>query len=153
MLMVSGVSKTEDKTDFYRPLSVQGIYQTVCVAEKIKADPCANPDYILAPSALYARQTAEIMHQTFPTAEVDFRDNLYTDNEQKLLYFLRHLDDIFARLLILGENPAILKLTQNLTGRYVDLKPSCCLCIHWPIRQSWLSIDQRLGRIVRSWEP
>lgn len=153
MLMVPGQSKQEDKMDFYQTLSSRGIYQTLKVAHKIKKDSCEKPEFIFSATALYMRQTAEIIHQTFPLSDLVFRDNLYTTNAKSLLFFLKHLDDIFAHLLILSENLSIQKLTQNLTGQKLDLESSCCLCIHWPIYQSWKDIDQTEGSLFRIWSP
>lgn len=153
MLMVPGLEKREGKTDFYRSLSVQGVYQTVCVAEKIKEDSCNHPEFIFAAPALYARQTAEIIQQTFPLAQLVLRDNLYAANENTLLHFLTHLDDIFGCLLILNESLPVQRLAAQLTGQIFDLSPSACLCIQWPTRQPWKTIDATTGRLIRQWLP
>lgn len=153
ILMVPGKQKPENKMDFYQPLSVQGIYQTVCVAEKIKEDPCDNPEFIFSATALYMRQTAEIIHQTFPSSELIFLDNLYTANKESLLRFLMQLDDIFAGVLILSESQPVQKLTLQLTGQEKKLSPSGSLCIHWPINQSWKTIGETMGRLVQLWLP
>lgn len=153
MLMVPGMEKREDKMDFYQSLSVQGIYQTVCVAEKIKEDSCENPEFIFAATALYMRQTAEVMHQTFPSSKLVFRDNLYAANEKNLFNFLIRLDDIFRNILVLSESQPIQKLTFRLTGEEVHLTPSGCLCIHWPIHQPWKTIDETKTQLFQSWLP
>lgn len=153
MLMVPGLEKQEGKTDFYRSLSVQGVYQTVCVAEKIKEDSCGFPEFIFSPPTLYARQTAEIIQQTFPLARLVLRDNLYAANEQNLLNFLTHLDDIFGCLLILSEQQAIQKVLFRLTGQTIKLSHSSCLCIHWSTRQHWKTIDATKGQLIRQWLP
>lgn len=153
MLMVPGLSKQEDKMDFYQTLSSQGIYQTINVVRKIKEDTCENPEFIFAPTALYMRQTAEIIHQSFPSSQLVFRDNLYASNEKNLLDFLIHLDDIFRCLLVLIESQAIQKLTFQLTGKEISLIPSGCLCICWPVHQAWKTIDEVKGQLVQSWQP
>ena len=153
MLMVPGLAKQEGKMDFYQALSPRGIYQTINVVRKIKEDSCDNPEFIFSATALYMRQTAEILHQTFPLAEVVFQDNLYTANEKNLLNFLSHLDDIFERLLILSEAEPIQKLVVQLTGQEHELLPSACLCICWPLDQSWKTIDQSNGQLTQLWMP
>ena len=153
MLMVPGVRKTENRMDFYQSLSVQGIYQTVCVAEKIKEDLCDNPEFIFSGTALYMRQTAEIMHQTFSSSELVFRDNLYAANEKNLLYFLKHLDDIFDCLLVISEWQSIQKLFIQLTGENIELNPSGCVCIQWPAHQAWKIIDDKKGKLIQIWLP
>ena len=153
MLMVPGLRKTENTMDFYQSLSVQGIYQTVCVAEKIKEDSCDNPEFIFSGTALYMRQSAEIIHQTFPSSELDFRDNLYAANEKNLLYFLKNLDDIFDCLLVLSEWQAIQKLFIQLTGEGIELNPSGCVCIQWSAHQPWKIIDDKKGQLAQVWLP
>lgn len=153
MLMVPGLVKQEGKMDFYQALSPQGVYQTINVARKIKEDPCDNPEFIFSATALYIRQTAEILHHVFPLAEQVFRDNLYTANKENLLHFLSHLDDIFECLLILSEAVPIQKLVAQLTGQKHELLPSACLCICWPLNQSWKTIGQSNGQLTQLWMP
>lgn len=153
MLMVPGLVKQENKVDFYCSLSVQGIYQTVCVAEKMKEDSCENPEYIFTSTSLYARQTAEIMCQTFPKAILVFRDNLYAANEKNLLRFLTRLDDIFGCLLVLSESQTVQKLLVQLTGQLPDLPASTCICIQWPNNQPWKTIGEITGQLTRLWLP
>lgn len=153
MLMVPGMEKREDKMDFYRSLSVQGVYQTVCVAEKIKEDSCENPEFIFAATALYMQQTAEVMHQTFPSSKLILRDNLYAANEKILLHLLTHLDDIFECLLILAESKPIHKLIVRLAGQKMNLIPSSCICMRWPACQSWKTINENKGKMIRTWIP
>ncbi len=153
LLMVPGVKKQEDKTDFYRSLSARGIYQTLNVANKIKEDSYDDPEFIFAATALYMRQTAEIIRQTFPSAVLVFRDNLYAAHEKNLLHFIMHLDDIFGCLLLLTEQQPIQELTIRLTGYTSELMPSGCLCIRWPAHQSWKNINKVPGQLVQTWLP
>ncbi len=153
ILMVPGQVKKEDKMDFYQSLSAQGIYQTLNVAQKIKNDRCLNPEFIFTSTALYARQSAEIVHQILPKSELAFWDHLYAAHEKNLLHFLTHLDDIFSSLLLLSDAQGIQKLTVLLTDKKLTFSPSSSLCIHWPITQTWKTIDQNLGQLYKLWHP
>lgn len=153
LLMVPGKMSRENKIDFYRPLSAQGVYQTMNVVRKMKKNLRKEPEFIFSAAALYMRQTAEIIHQTFMKSELVLRDNLYTANDENLSHFLSHLDDIFESILILAEIQPIQKLTRQLIGREVDLVPSACLCVCWPMDQSWKTIDEATGQVIQLWSP
>ena len=149
LLMVPGKMNRENKIDFYRPLSAQGIYQTMNVVHKMHE----KPEFIFSATALYIRQTAEIVQQTFPKAKLVLRDNLYTANDENLCRFLVHLDDIFDSILVLAEIQPIQNLTCQLIGQELDFVPSACLCARWPLYQSWKTIDKAKGQAIQSWLP
>jgi phosphohistidine phosphatase SixA len=153
LLMVHGDEKRNHQVDFYRPLSVLGVCQTLNVARKMKNDSQAAPEYIFASPSLYIRQTAQILHQAFPLSVLVLRDNLYVDDERALLNFLTHLDDIFGCLLLVAYEAPLYQLTIRLTGKKADFRHSSCVSIHWPQEQSWEKITQNKGELVDFWHP
>ncbi|MBE6446216.1 MAG: hypothetical protein E7021_02300 [Alphaproteobacteria bacterium] len=153
LLMVHGDEKRNHQVDFYRPLSVLGVCQTLNVARKMKNDSQTVPEYIFASPSLYIRQTAQIVHQTFPLSVLVLRDNLYVDDEKALFRFLTCLDDIFACLLVVAYKRPLTQLTIRLTGKKADFCRSSCACIRWPMEQSWKTIGKNKGELVDFWHP
>ena len=112
-----------------------------------------GPEYIFASPSLYIRQTAQILHQTFPLSILVLRDNLYVDDEKALLNFLTHLDDIFCCLLLVAYEVPLQQLTIRLTGKKADFRHSSCVSIRWPMEQSWKTIGKNKGELVDFWHP
>ena len=153
LLMVHGDEIDNHQVDFYRPLSVQGVCQTLNVVQKIKSDSPIGPEYIFASPSLYIRQTAQIIQQAFPLSVLVLRDNLYVADEKILLSFLTHLDDIFGCLLLVAYEAPLYHLTIRLTGKKTDFRRSSCASIHWPKEQSWGKIAQCKGELTDFWHP
>ena len=153
LLMVHGDEKHIPEADFQRPLSVQGVCQTLNVANQMKIDSQICPEYIFTSSSLYARQTAQILNQAFPLAVLVSQDNLYVADDRALLRFLTRLDDIFSSLLIVAYERPLTLLTIRLTGKKAKFHASSCVYIQWPKEQSWKTIEKNRGDLVDFWHP
>ena len=90
-----------------RPLSRRGIAEVLTLLEDLKEHPILLPELILCSPSLYVRQTLDLLHEILGNTEVIYRDTLYAAPDYRILDTIKSLDDIFYRVMIIGELPGL----------------------------------------------
>ncbi len=108
-------SSWDDPTlsDYNRPLNARGERDAPRMADALHQHN-VQPDRILTSSALRARTTAEIYHETLGGI-LQEDDRIYEASATALLYLALELLDSVESLMIVGHNPGLTELT-NLLG-------------------------------------
>jgi phosphohistidine phosphatase len=102
--------------DFDRPLNEAGIAEARAAAVALAAA-LPVPDLLIASAALRTLRTAQLLHdQVFPATPLQTEPSLYLATAEVLLDYLRHLDDDFTSVLIVGHNPGISDCCTVLAG-------------------------------------
>ncbi|MBB4286631.1 SixA phosphatase family protein [Roseospira goensis] len=99
--------------DHDRPLAPRGERAGRAMAPAVAAlDP--PPDLVLCSTAVRARQTLELVRAGLPDGPVEIESAVYTFEPLPLRQRLEALDDAVGAVLVVGHNPALELLVQDL---------------------------------------
>ncbi|WP_299391475.1 histidine phosphatase family protein [uncultured Gelidibacter sp.] len=112
-------------TDLQRPLSKKGISDANLLSEIFK-DYNFQPDVIFSSPALRASSTCEIFMRNLnsPKSLLFIDEQIYDFGGNRVLRFLKHMDDAFNEVMIFGHNHAFTELTNSLGDKPLDNLPT-----------------------------
>jgi phosphohistidine phosphatase len=145
--------KHSELPDFDRPLNKRGKRDAPRMGELLRQADLV-PELILSSSAQRARQTTQAVVDTsgYP-GEVRWLDSLYAAPPESYLEALRGLDDDLQRVMVVGHNPGLEELLEELTGAAESLPTAALAQVLLPI-QSWSQLDDEVsGELVQIWLP
>lgn len=121
-------SSWDDPTlaDIDRPLNKRGKRACKTMAVRLAAVDCCF-DTVFASPAQRAVNTIERIARQLPKSDIHWQvdDRLYTFASEALLNFLRSLDDRIEAPLIVGHNPALTDVCNELATSGIDNIPTC----------------------------
>lgn len=100
--------------DHQRPLNARGLNDAPKTGEYILEKHIEIKQFF-ASDAQRAKQTAELINQKLHYP-LEFTNQLYTFNAQAVLKFITQLSDQFDSVAIVGHNPALTELVNQLAG-------------------------------------
>lgn len=116
-----------DQQDWDRPLTKRGQLDAAEMARRLKISSTV-PQVILSSPAMRARQTAEIVAKACSKARLAFAEQLYLASPKQMLETIQQLGDAAAHLLVVGHNPGISELADQLsTERRIDGMPTASI--------------------------
>ena len=144
-------SHDEGLDDFDRPLTERGERDATRMGEWLRKEGRV-PEIILASPALRARSTAEWVRKAAGHAgEVEARDEFYPGEPKDYLNVLRERGNSTERVMVVGHNPGVEGLVQQLCRTSVEMPTSAIVEIGMEIG-SWGKIDRKSGgEIVQVW--
>jgi len=139
--------------DCERPLNKRGEKDAPRVGQLLKAKNLV-PDLIITSSAKRARQTSELVskHCRCP-GKIEKLKTLYADGPAAYVKALSSIKGDPVRVLIVGHNPDIETLLEDLTGRTERLPTAALALVELPI-QRWTDFSPATkGRLLDIWRP
>jgi phosphohistidine phosphatase len=115
--------------DWDRPLDARGMRDAPEMARRLKAD-SPKPDKVLTSPAVRALATATIMSRELGIAssKVHQDERLYLASPKVMLNVIQELGDAAKHLAIVGHNPGITELADQLSSeRSIDNMPTCAI--------------------------
>lgn len=103
--------------DFDRPLNGRGRKDAKRLG-KFMAGHGLRPALALVSAALRTRSTWELMEPRMEGVPVSFEPDLYEASARTLTNRLRRVDDHIASVLLIGHNPGIGRLAEDLVGHH-----------------------------------
>ncbi|MEJ2601093.1 MAG: histidine phosphatase family protein [Anaerolineales bacterium] len=145
--------KHAELPDFDRPLNRRGKRDAPRMGELLRQLDLF-PDLILSSSAQRARQTTQaVVDSSGYGGEVYWMDSLYAAPPESYLDALRALDDSLQQVMVVGHNPGMEELLEELTGEAETLPTAALAQVLLPI-QSWNQLDEDVdGELVQIWRP
>lgn len=137
--------------DIERPLNKRGIHDAPRMGALIKeAD--LIPDVILSSPAVRAMKTAEAVADACSyEGNIEIEEDFYPGSPSDYLEALNNLPDDPMRVMVVGHNPGLEELLNELTGESESLPTAALAQINLPI-QRWLDLDEHvLGKLVNVW--
>lgn len=113
--------------DFDRPLSERGRLDVPGIASRLKERGETLPERILCSPARRTTETALLFASQFGLGEADVRfdSQIYLTSHTRLLQICRQLDDACRSVMLVGHNPAVTDLLNELCDNVsVDNIPS-----------------------------
>lgn len=105
-------------------------------------------DKIYASPAFRTKKTAKIIakNYAYDTKEIAFIDAFYEADEMELFAFLKNLDEGIENVLLVGHNPALLKLCELLSSLCLHSFPtSSMLCLEC---ESFKDLKEHSAKLV-----
>ena len=112
------------------------------------------PDVVISSDAVRARLTAEAVAEAFRYGgEILLDPHLYLAGPAEILPLLQRLRENAETVMIVGHNPGLEQLVEQLTGERQDLPTAALAQIGLPIDQ-WRNLKQSTqGTLVSLWRP
>jgi phosphohistidine phosphatase len=139
--------------DHERPLTDRGRRAAAGVGKRIEAEQ-VRFDAVLCSSAVRAKATAEaVTHESRFSGPVHYDRRLYLAEPAVYLALLRELLEQSMSVLVVGHNPGLETLVEELSGRHVQMPPAGLAVLSVAI-DSWqeLALDQR-AELLRFVQP
>lgn len=150
--------KDEAISDHDRPLNKRGKADAPRMG-KLLRDEDLVPDLILSSDARRARATAELVaEESHFEGELFWLRDLYAAEAGAYLEALAQMGGDAARVLIVGHNPGLEELLQELTGEYQPLPTAALAQVSLPL-QHWSELGSDpdapdiQGKLVNLWRP
>ncbi len=138
--------------DFDRPLTKGGKRTAKGMGQEIRRRNL-TPALILSSAASRARQTAKRVAKTAGySGNIATEARLYLTGVQRHLEVLTEVDDAHSRVLLIGHNPDLEGLVEQLSGRQVSLPTGGLVCIDLAI-DSWAALPGAAGEFRFSVTP
>jgi phosphohistidine phosphatase len=135
--------KHEDLKDVDRPLNKRGKKDAPYMGELL-AKKKKTPELILSSSAKRARQTAKaVAKECKYDGEIQYFDSLYLAEPEAYIDALKKLPDELNRVMIVGHNPGLESLLQQLSGRVETLSTGAIAFIDLPIK-NWKELKNEV---------
>jgi phosphohistidine phosphatase len=150
--------KDDTLPDHDRPLNKRGKADAPRMG-KLLRDEDLVPDLILSSDALRARATAELAaEESHYEGEITFLRDLYAAEPEAYLDALAQMGGEAARVMLVGHNPGLEELLQELTGEYQPLPTAALAQVSLPLSHwSELGPDPEAagmqGKLVNLWNP
>lgn len=139
-------------TDAQRVLTPRGENEVRATADHLGGLEPA-PDLILSSAAERARATAGFLHAAAPDANLQVDKDLYGADPALWIQHLQAQEDQVAAVLLVGHNPGLELLIQELTGTRAGLLPATLAHVHLQVA-TWQEVAaDGAGRLVAIWTP
>ncbi len=139
--------------DHERPLNSRGKSDAPRMGRLLKHEGLV-PQLIISSSAKRALKTAELAAESAGyEAEIQVTRRLYHAGPENYYNVLRDVGDSVERVMVVGHNPGMEELVEELGGLYERMPTAALAQIELPIK-SWEAMDGEIdGRLVNFWRP
>lgn len=148
-------SSRKDKSlpDHDRPLKKRGRNDAPRMGRLI-AEEHLQPDRLVSSTALRAQTTAELVAEALEfSEEIELKPELYHAEPEDYLSVLQELEDTADSVLLVGHNPGMEELLEELTGEAEHLPTAALAQVELTVT-SWQEVDEKTkGRLVQIWRP
>lgn len=141
--------KYPDLADFDRPLNKRGKNDAPLAARRLKKKGI-SPDLIITSPANRALTTAKLIIK-----EIDYaKKSLVTDKRvymadgEEILELLRQVDNNYKDVFIVGHNPTMTDVTNDLTNGSIENIPTCGMARISLDIESWNDLALGMGQLV-----
>ena len=140
-------------SDHARPLNKRGKKTAPRMGQLIYEEDIV-PDVILSSTALRARNTADLVAEASGfEGEVTYLEDFYHAWPSDYIDALRNLSDDIDSVMVVGHNPGMEMLLEQLTGESERFPTAALAIIHLPI-SFWCQLnDETEGELIRLWLP
>lgn len=145
--------KDDTLPDHDRPLNKRG-KQDAPRMGKLLQEKGLVPDLIISSTAKRARKTAEMVaEESGYEGEIQLERDLYAFEPTAYLEELAQIEDHFQTILIVGHNPGLEELVEQLTGKFARLPTAALAQVSLPV-ESWSDLDEETqGQLSNLWRP
>jgi phosphohistidine phosphatase len=132
--------------DIDRPLKYIGIQDARFMAERLKENNLV-PEILVTSSALRTTTTAEIFADYLKLPDPEINESIYQATQQTLLKVINHLPEGFDFIGLVGHNPGIAFILDDLTGEVREVHTSTTALIEFDT-DNWAEITKESGNLT-----
>jgi len=140
-------------SDWERPLNKRGRRDAPRIGNLL-AEEDLVPLRIISSEALRARQTAEAVADAAGyEGEILFLPGLYGGDHSDFLDALRTVPDEVEPVLLIGHNPGVQELVEELTGQWERMPTGAIAYLRLPLQRWAEAGGTERAELVRVWQP
>ncbi|MEN8130184.1 MAG: histidine phosphatase family protein [Pseudomonadota bacterium] len=141
--------KYPELDDFDRPLNNRGKTDAPLTGRRLK-ELEISPDLIITSSANRALTTAKVIAKMigYPKKKLVADKQVYMADSEDVLTVLRQVNDANKDVFIIGHNPTLTDLANELTGEYIGNVPTCGVVRMTLDIDSWRDLKPGKGSLV-----
>lgn len=145
--------KDTDLDDHDRPLNKRGKRDAPRMGQLLREEQLL-PDLIVCSSAKRTWRTAELVAEAAGyRGETRITGDVYEASAAKLLSLIQGFPDSSQRILLIGHNPGLEELFEQLTGQYRPLSTAALACLQLSC-ESWSKVNSDgKAEIQHLWQP
>jgi phosphohistidine phosphatase len=145
--------KDSSLSDHERPLNKRGKKDAPRMGELLYQENLL-PDLVLSSDAKRAQNTAQMAAEASGyDGEIFLSRDLYSFSAEDYLEALAALPDEYQRVMVVGHNPGLEELLEELTGDYRRMSTAALAQVRLPI-QRWAELNEGTeGQLVQIWRP
>ena len=135
--------------DFDRTLNERGLHDAAEMGRRLQQRG-VKPEIILCSPAQRTRQTAERLIREFGGTMdvVQFDDRIYENTTDTLLDLIRMLPEACASAMVIGHNPSIGWLANQLSRYQIETMPSCAVASFELPSFQWRDLGRTPSRLL-----
>ncbi|MDG2093586.1 MAG: histidine phosphatase family protein [SAR86 cluster bacterium] len=132
---------TLGQQDFERPLVKRGINDALLISQYIQ-DKKHSVDAVFCSSAIRTKETFDLCAHSFNFSieKATYLDELYFVSVDKAIKLIKGLDNNLSSVLLVGHNPTMHILLEEITGKTIDSFSTCALA-QICIENSWKDLS------------
>ena len=140
--------KYPELADFDRPLNKRGKNDAPLTGRRLK-EKRISPDLIITSPANRALTTAKIIAGEIGYAKKNLVSDkrVYMADSEDVVAILREVDNALKEVFIVGHNPTMTDLANDLTGEYIDNIPTCGIARLKLDIKSWKDLAPGKGKL------
>jgi phosphohistidine phosphatase len=129
--------------DINRPLKKRGIVVSGLVSNALK-NAGFSPEVVFSSPALRAQETCKNFVKNLNINDDNMRieDQLYDFGGNKVINFIKSLDDSYKNIMVFGHNHALTSIVNTYGNIYIDNLPTCGLVILKFDIECWSELNQ-----------
>lgn len=141
--------KDASLADMDRPLNKRGRRDAPRMADWLVSQG-DGPELVLSSPAKRALTTARVLAQALEQApeDIEVEKDLYFTGTHGMLRTLERVDDRFQRVMMVGHNPVMTRLLNQLAGTDVWNMPTCAIAAIGFDMDSWGLVDSTNGELL-----
>jgi len=128
-------------SDENRPLSFRGVYDCQLMAPTI-LEAGWHPVHIFTSKAVRAQLTITGIADALSHKNISWLidDKLYTFSADSLVDWIEHIDDEINEVTLVGHNPAMTQLINQVSDRHINNFPTCAYAQLHSMAYSWKQV-------------
>jgi len=133
--------KDESVTDYERGLNNRGERDAPMIGQRLFARD-ARPSLILTSTAKRARRTATLIARAigYPVEFIQGEQELYLAEPEQMFHVIHRQDISFNDIILVGHNPGITELANELTNLRIDNVPTCGIVAMTATLKDWTEL-------------
>jgi phosphohistidine phosphatase len=141
--------KHPELSDRDRPLNQRGLADTPRMGKRLAARQDV-PELIVSSPANRALTTAWMLAAEigFDPADVMVDEDIYGADPEDLLDIISGFPNHCERAMLVGHNPTLTELTNQLTGAAIDNIPTCGIAVIYFATTTWTTIEDGKGQLL-----
>jgi len=146
--------KNLQMSDHDRPLNKRGFDDAPLMGKRLFSSGF-KPEMIISSSALRARTTARIIadHIGFDPQKIIIEPKIYGASPFELIKLIQLFSESFERVMLVGHNPDITSLLNQLSDSSIDNVPTCGMGVLHFSYDKWNQVGTGKGKLLEFYYP